>query len=65
MTKLSYKIGNFETASYTEAMKIAKETGHEIERVYTPVVETAKVDPVMREKRLAAIRKKAAEKRAH
>lgn len=65
MTKLSYKVGEFETTSYTEAVQAAKETGYVIERIYTPVIETAKVDPVMRQKRLAAIRKRVVERKAH
>ena len=65
MTKLFYKVGEFETASYEKAVQIAKETGHMIERIYTPEIETAKVDPVMRQKRLAAIRKRVVERKAH
>ena len=65
MTKLSYKVGNFETDSYKEAQEMSKKTKRTIERVYLPIVESVHVDPVMRKKRLAAIRKKAMEQRAH
>lgn len=65
MTKLSYKVGEMETTSYSEALKFKEKTHCPIKMIYTEVESDSKVDPVMREKRLAAIRKKAAEKRAH
>ena len=56
MTKLSYKVGEFEIASYPEAMELAKKTGCPIEKIYTPVIENLKVNPVTIEKRAAAIK---------
>lgn len=55
MTRLSYKVGNYETVSYAEATKLAKETGAAVEKVYTPIDENAKVDPEKRAKTIAAI----------
>lgn len=65
MTKLTYKVGAVEVNSYDEALKMRERTKEPIQRIYTEVAEESKVDPAKREKRLAAIRKKAAEQRAH
>ena len=65
MTKLSYKVGNMETTSYNEALELKAKTKYPIQRVYEEMNTESKADPAKREKRLAAIRKKAAEKRAH
>ena len=62
MTKLSYKIGNVEVVSYRMALELKRRTGLPIKKVYTEVEEDFKVDPEAREKRVAAIRKKAQNK---
>ena len=59
MTKLSYRVGNVEVTSYHMALELKKNTGYPIEKIYTEVKEDFKVNPVAREKRLAAIRKHA------
>ena len=64
MTSLSYKIGNIEVTSFKMALELKKRTGLPIIKIYTPVDEEFKVDPVAREKRVAAIRRKALERAA-
>lgn len=56
MTKLTYKVGGAEVASFRMALELKKRTGLPIVKVYTDVEEEFKVDPVAREKRVAAIR---------
>ena len=59
MTRLSYKVGNFETNSYNEAVTISKTYHIPIVKTYETIENEFSVDPVAREKRVAAIRAKA------
>lgn len=61
MTRLSYKIGNIYTASYAEAVEVAKQTKDEIEKIYTTITEPLKVDPEKVKARAWAVRVKAQE----
>lgn len=57
MTRLSYRIGNIETTSYDEALKISSETKEQIERVYTTIIEKLDVDPEVINARVAGMRR--------
>lgn len=62
MTRLSYKVGTVNCETYNEALELSHLTGLPVERVYTPIEEHPVVDPIEREKRVAAIREKALKK---
>lgn len=62
MTKLTYRVGTFETDIYKEAVSIAEKTHFKIERIYTPIEERPLTTE---EKERAAKRAAILAKRAH
>lgn len=62
MTKLSYKIGEIETTNYAEAVEVASRLHRPITRIYTPIEPERKIDHEKVQRRMEAIRRKAAEK---
>lgn len=59
MTKLSYKVGNFETTSYAEAVEMSQKYRVPIEKKYETIKNETSVDTISRALRVAKIRAQA------